>query len=417
MKEYELHFNYKDIFLAPRLALSPKKIWVLIIGNLSGFILYWIFSYISLILSGVEINDAIADYGLYPFLFGSSAPIISWIIYYLGIFIWLSFILASCAGVSRLTLKQLQGDNFYSANDAIDYVVKKWKSVLFAPFSIFLIILIFVLIACMFAWFGSIPIIGALTYPLLYLFYFFGSIFTIFSFLALISSILFSPAIIGSYEEDTIGTVFLSYQITFSQPLRLILYNILLFPIAIIFINIFSWFYTNSFNLINQIFGFFMGEKLENMVGYASSIVDISWISDNMSDININVEDNSFVLPSAAFDLFEIILGLLSTLFNQFLISLPNFSFDIYAESLSTIDTLAGMLLSVPLILLTLSVLSYGIAIISVGETIIFTIFKKIMDIENILLLNNEIDMDDTIDEIDDLDRSSHSILSSFEEE
>ena len=70
------------------------------------------------------------------------------------------------------------------------------------------------------------------------------------------------------------------------------------------------------------------------------------------------------------------------------------------------------MLLSLPLILLTLSVLSYGIAIISVGETIIFTIFKKIMDNENILLLNNEIDMDDTIDEINDLDRSSHRILS-----
>jgi hypothetical protein len=105
LKEYELHFNYKDIFLAPRLALSPKKIWVLIIGNLSGFILYWISSYISLILSGVEINDAFADYGLYPFLFGSSAPIISWIIYYSGLLIWLSFILASCAGVSRITLK------------------------------------------------------------------------------------------------------------------------------------------------------------------------------------------------------------------------------------------------------------------------------------------------------------------------
>jgi len=415
--EHKLHFNYKDIFLAPRLALSPKKIWVLLIGNLSGFILYWIFSYISLILSGVEINDAIADYGLYPFLFGSSAPIISWVIYYSGILIWLSFILASSAGVSRLTLKQLQGDNFYSANDAIDYVVKKWKSVLFAPFSIFLIILILILIACIFAWFGSIPIIGALTYPLMYLFYFFGSIFTIFSFLTLISSIFFSPVIVGSYEEDTIGTVFLSYQITFSQPWRLILYNIFLFPIAIIFLNILSWFYSNSFNLINQIFGFFMGAKLENIVGYASSIVDISWISDNMSDITINVEDNLFVLPNAAFDLIELILGLLSTLFNQFLISLPNFSFDIYNESLSTIDTLAGMLLSIPLILLTLSVLSYGIAIISVGETIIFAIFKKIMDNENILLLNDESDVDNSVDEINDLDRSSHSILSSSEEE
>ena len=171
MKEYELHFNYKDIFLAPRLALSPKKIWVLIIGNLSGFIIYWITSYLSLILSGVEINVAVADYGLYPFLFGSSSPLISWIIYYFGILSWLSFILASCSGVSRITLKELQGDNFYSANDAIDFVIKKWKSVLFAPLSIFLIILLFILMAYIFALFGSIPIIGSMTFPILYLFY------------------------------------------------------------------------------------------------------------------------------------------------------------------------------------------------------------------------------------------------------
>ena len=417
MKEYELHFNYKDIFLAPRLALSPKKIWVLITGNLSGFILYWIISYISLILSGIEINEAIADYGLYPFLFGSSAPIISWITYYLGILIWLFFILVSCAGVSRLTLKQLQGDNFYSANDAIDYAIKKWKSVLFAPLSIFLIIIIFILIACIFAWFGSIPIIGTITLPLLYLFYFFGAIFTIFSFLALISSMLFSPAIIGSYEEDTIGTVFLSYQITFCQPWRVILYNILLFPMAIIFVNIFSWFYTNSFNLINQIFGFFMGAKFENIIGYASSIVDTSWVSDSMSGINISIEDDLLVLPNAASDLVELMLGFLSTVFSQFLISLPNFSFDFFTESLSTIDTIAGMLLSLPLVFLTLSVLSYGISIISVGETIIFVIFKKIMDNENILLLNDESDVDDSVNEINDLDKSSHSILSSSEEE
>ena len=160
-----------------------------------------------------------------------------------------------------------------------------------------------------------------------------------------------------------------------------------------------------------------MGAKLENIIGYASSIVDISWISDNMSDININVEDNLFVLPNAAFDLVEIILGLLRTLFNQFLISLPNFSFDIYTESLSTIDTIAGMLLSISLIFLMLSVLSYGISIISVGETIIFIIFKKIMDNENILLLNNESDEENPSDEINNLDKSSHSILSSIEEE
>jgi len=417
LKEYELHFNYKDIFLAPRLALSPKKIWVLIIGNLSGFIIYWITSYLSLILSGVEINVAVADYGLYPFLFGSSSPLISWIIYYFGILSWLSFILASCSGVSRITLKELQGDNFYSANDAIDFVIKKWKSVLFAPLSIFLIILLFILMAYIFALFGSIPIIGSMTFPILYLFYFFGSIFTIFSFFALFCSILFSSSIIGAYEEDTIGTVFHSYQITFGQPWRAILYNILLFLLAIIFANVLSWFYTNSFYLINQIFGFFMGAKLENIVGYASSIVDISWISDNMSEITINIEDNLFALPNAASDLIELILSLFNNLFSQFLIALPNFSFEIYTDSLTALETVAGMLLSLPLILLLLSVLSYSIAILSVGETIIFVIFKKIMDNENILSVNDEVLTDSSTNEMNDLDKSSHNILSSFEEE
>jgi len=160
-----------------------------------------------------------------------------------------------------------------------------------------------------------------------------------------------------------------------------------------------------------------MGAKFENIIGYASSIVDTSWVSDSMSGINISIEDDLLVLPNAASDLVELMLGFLSTVFSQFLISLPNFSFDFFTESLSTIDTIAGMLLSLPLVFLTLSVLSYGISIISVGETIIFVIFKKIMDNENILLLNDESDVDDSVNEINDLDKSSHSILSSSEEE
>ena len=137
-----------------------------------------------------------------------------------------------------------------------------------------------------------------------------------------------------------------------------------------------------------------MGAKLENIVGYASSIVDISWISDNMSEITINIENNLFVLPNAASDLIELILSLFNNLFIQFLIALPNFSFEIYADSLTALETVAGMLLSLPLILLLLSVLSYSIAILSVGETIIFVIFKKIMYNETYytkIFINNEL--------------------------
>ena len=107
MIEYKLNFNYKDIFLAPRLALSPKKIWVFTIGNLSGYICYWLLTYFSIALSGIEINEAIADYGLYPCLYGNSAPLISWVTFYSGIFIWVFFVLLSSTAVSNITFRQL----------------------------------------------------------------------------------------------------------------------------------------------------------------------------------------------------------------------------------------------------------------------------------------------------------------------
>ena len=417
MSKYNLHFNYKDIFLAPRLALSPKKIWVFIIGNLSGYVIYWILSYLSLTISGIEINEAITEYGLFPCLYGNSAPLVSWLIYYTGICIWLFFVLISCTAVSRITIKQLQGDNFYSADDALDYVMKKWRSIVFTPISVIFIIITFVIIACVFALIGNIPIVGKLLFPLLYIFYFFGSIFTVFSLFVLIISLLFGPAIIGSYEEDTIGTVFHSYQITFNQPWRIITYQSILVTLAIIFINIFSWFYSVSFNLINQIFGYFMGIKLENIMGYAVSIVDTSWISNNFSTLKISIEQELFGTLTMATDMIEFILSLLVKFFSLILLALPNFSIESYSGSLSAIETISGLLLSIPLIFLTLSVLSYGLAMLSVGETIIFIIFKKIMDEENILIRNSEKNIENPTYYNNNLDSSSHSILSSSEEE
>ena len=417
MSKYNLHFNYKDIFLAPRLALSPKKIWVFIIGNLSGYVIYWILSYLSLTISGIEINEAITEYGLFPCLYGNSAPLVSWLIYYTGICIWLFFVLISCTAVSRITIKQLQGDNFYSADDALDYVMKKWRSIVFTPISVIFIIITFVIIACVFALIGNIPIVGKLLFPLLYIFYFFGSIFTVFSLFVLIISLLFGPAIIGSYEEDTIGTVFHSYQITFNQPWRIITYQSILVTLAIIFINIFSWFYSVSFNLINQIFGYFMGIKLENIMGYAVSIVDTSWISNNFSTLKISIEQELFGTLTMATDMIEFILSLLVKFFSLILLALPNFSIESYSGSLSAIETISGLLLSIPLIFLTLSVLSYGLAMLSVGETIIFIIFKKIMDKENILIRTSEKNIENPTYYNNNLDSSSHSILSSSEEE
>ena len=62
------------------------------------------------------------------------------------------------------------------------------------------------------------------------------------------------PSLVGAYDEDTVGSVFHSYQILYNQPWRLIFYNLLLLPLIVISLNIFSWFYETGFAMINFIF-------------------------------------------------------------------------------------------------------------------------------------------------------------------
>ena len=75
MGQMDLYFNIKDIFRAPRLALSGKKIWIFMTGNLAGFVSYWILTYFAFFLADMPVGDTIMKYGLYPYLFGNSAPL------------------------------------------------------------------------------------------------------------------------------------------------------------------------------------------------------------------------------------------------------------------------------------------------------------------------------------------------------
>ena len=95
MGPLNLFFDFRDLFRSPRLALSGKKIWVFTIGNLSGYIVYWLFSHFSLLLSGKSVESSLSKYGLYPCLFGNQAEWYSWLVYFTGILAWFTFILLS----------------------------------------------------------------------------------------------------------------------------------------------------------------------------------------------------------------------------------------------------------------------------------------------------------------------------------
>ena len=373
----KLYYDYRDLFRSPRLALSGKKIWIFIVGNLIGFISYWILSYVSLIISGNSLQESIDQYGLYPCLFGHEAPAAAWIVYYVGISIWSIFILFASTAVSRVTIKQLKGNDFFSSGDAWHYVHKHWHAIVFTPIAISIIIFFFVLFASIFALLGSVPFIGEYLFVLPYLIYFFGSIFTIYTLFVLGVSLLYTPSIVGVYEEDTMGSVFNSYSITIGHVWRIILYHLLLVTLVILSLEIFSWFWINAVYFINYVFGFewFMGSKLTNISSYAASLVYPGWFQEFITGIRNEI-----------------------TSFYGFYYYLPNLFPDNYtfsASELSNTEMISGIILAVSYFFIGLSILSYGLSIISVGETLMFIIFKKKSDDDDLLLRKDEDELED----------------------
>ena len=83
------------------------------------------------------------------------------------------------------------------------------------------------------------------------------------------------------------------------------------------------------------------------------------------------------------------ILYFIQMIFNKsfFLIisSLPKFQINYSSESFTSLEVISGILLSIPIILIILSTLSYGLTILSVGHTISFIIFEKLNKDEDLI--------------------------------
>ena len=376
----KLNYNYTDIFRAPGLALSGKKILFLIKGNLFGYIAYFIFSLISLLSTGMSTQEIISKYGLYPCLFGHQAEWFSWLVYFFGISIWFFALMLSLTGVCRIFLKQLKGNDFFSGKDASKFVFKHRHALVLTPITIFLIIIFFLLLASIFALIGKIPVIGNLTLSILYILYFLGSVFTILSTFVLFTSLIYTPSIVGLYEEDTMGSVFQTYSITFSQPWRILFYNIILAILIFIGIEIYSWVCLNSIGLISYIFGqnVFMGDQFFVIHNHSLSVVFPNIIVDTFVHYKTLILEK-INLNSGIPLLFD-----------------PSTNFAVLND-LSVIETITSILLSIVYFTIALSVFSYGLAMLAVGQSLMFVTFKKLSDDDDLIFRADE---DDDTDDL-----------------
>jgi len=361
MGPMNLYFDVRDIFRAPRLALSGKKIWTMMQATYVGYVIYCIFSYFALMAQGGTFGDAWENFGIIPPPVALQTVIMGieetgWgatILSVMGILGGLICLVLGATAVARITYKQLKGDEFYSSRDAWKFVKKHWHAPVFTHLSIIIIAAFFVIMAIIFALIGKIPYLGELFFGIPYLLWFAGSVFVVYTMVVLMISTFFTHAIVGAMEEDTMGAVFQVYSITWSQIWRVLLYLPLIYGLVAIGTVVFYFFMTEGYNLVNSIFGkeWLMGDKLARMIGW---VIGDTFMAGPASLMHWQAPD---------FFLYE-----------------PE----------GTMEYIGGAFIAISLFVIFWAILSYALCIEVAGQTIALVILKKRSDDDNLLERKDE---------------------------
>jgi len=364
-----LYFDIRDIFRTPRLALSGKKIWVHLVGLGLGGAIYFLFSYLALIANGQTITEIWNAHFLFPCLWNVNLPIswYAWLIYGIGLLLWvIIFFLASLA-VSRITYKQLKGDEFYSSGDSVKYIKKHGTAVIMGPVSILIIMAFFVIMAVVAAWIAKWPVLDILFLGIPYLLYFIVAIFVVYTAVVFIVSLILAPSIVGTAEEDTMETVFQSYSTLWAQPWRLVFYEAIVVALGAIAAFIYSYVMIIGYRFFNLIFGqsWLMGGKLSRITEQASSFI-----------FGVNSPLTPFI--SKVFNLYTpASLGMVRPLY------------------LTSTDVITIVMLTLALLIIGGSAIAYVLTNFSVGQSLIYIILRKKKDDEDLVERKDEDELEE----------------------
>jgi len=265
----KVYFDVRDIAKALRLGFSGKKMALGFVGVVVGYIGYAILTYLALLAGGYPFGEVWGNYKFYPCVAGLSLPWYSWVIYAIGVVFWVLVLLATAAGIVKIAYRQLKGDEFYSLGDARKFLRNNWKAAVLSPWVILAVLAFLVITGVIIGLLGRIPYIGELGFSLGLPVVFGGSLFAVFTAVVLAFSFLLSPAVVGTAEEDTLETIVQSFSTVWSQPWRLVLYEVLLGIYVVLATALFGAFTVAALWLINQACGLLMGHKMDELTAVA----------------------------------------------------------------------------------------------------------------------------------------------------
>ena len=369
----ELHFDFRDIFRAGRYGFNIKKISVHLFGLVLAYLTYELLVYASLFIAGEGAVKQFWDtYALLPvcpvvdYTFADITIGAMWI----GTFILFVLFFLTSTMVSKITIEQLRGDHFFSIKASWGFVLKYWKAVFGTFVGLIVILVLLALIPIVVGLLGKIPTVGRVILmfaSVLTPFAFFIGLLMAYLLVALGVSLFFAPAVVASADSDTFETTYQHLAMIWNQPWRVLIYEALLFGMKVICTPIWIVFCLTGFALAMQPIHFLIPTDMQHIMWQADQ-----WLGGSI--------DKLAALP--------------------YMDHLKGFKvFDIGPEPTNLPITLdiAAIFMTLSVLFIAGLVLAYLFSIASVGNTIIYTILRRRIDGENLLEVEIEDDMSDSI--------------------
>ncbi len=353
----KFYFDIRDVFRAPRLALSPKKILLQFIGLLVGYLGYLFFTYLGFVCSGLGLGEAWSYHGLFPLLDLPFREWYGWLLYGLGVVWAVVWWLLASTMVGKVTYEGLKGDDFYSSKEAFGFLKKNWGPSFFTPLALLVFVAFLIICGIIVGLIGKIPYLGELGISIFYLIPLFAVALALaYVILIFFVSLLLAPAVVATLREDTFETLVQTFSTVGSQTWRYFVYTGVIGAMSKLGIFVLGYFCYRAVQLMNLSLGVFMKGKLADIFDNAYSYVTIPpHIVDYFSNVFAGVKFG-FELPMAGSGI-----------------------------QLNWSGQIASFLIGISLIVVFFAVISYGLAIISTGQTLTYIILRKKKDDENLL--------------------------------
>ena len=353
-----MYFNCRDILKSARIAFSFQRLGIQFTGLAIGYLAYVILTFAALALAGNDLGVIWSRYGLIPSIAGSVLPWYSMIVYVIGVVVLAAAWLVSALGVSRATYMHLKGNTFYTWKEALNYAIKKkGAAVIATPIAIAFILFFTGLGGVVVGLLGRIPWIGPIGLSLFSAVWFLASFFMVFVGAALAVSLLQTPAVLATTDDDAFEGVFQSFSLIAAQPVRLILYELLLLVVTVLGTGVLALVAKKAWLVMTLVLKMGMGQNYADL-SYAASTLLQNWI------YPLWIWAKSLMGDSAYIFLFS-----------------HNFTTMDLAPSIQ----IASTILAIFMTLIGAYLLCYPFAVFNAGNTIIFLNLKKMKDDENLL--------------------------------